>query len=140
MNTDGNTDAINRHLAEREAYDEQQDMEAELQDLRDEVDTLTARLAKVEGMKRLLAMDKINLRAELAGVQGRLAEVEAALPADPLDDPRVVAMVDALRLADAALDGSDVNKIVVKRKVNAALTYALAHYKSQFIAMIEDDT
>jgi hypothetical protein len=103
-------------------------------------DALAAKLTEVEEMKRLLAMDKINLRAELAGVQGRLAEVEAALPADPLEDPRVVAMVDALRLADAALSGANMNMGVVKRKVNAALSVALAHYKTQFIAMIEDDT
>jgi len=36
-------------------------------------DALAAKLAEVEEMKRLLAMDKINLRGELAGVQGKLA-------------------------------------------------------------------
>ena len=39
---------------------------------------LEAKLAEVEEMKRLLAMDKINLRGELAGVQGKLAEWQAA--------------------------------------------------------------
>lgn len=47
MNTDGNTYAIDRHLAEREVYDEQQELLQEMQDLRDEVDTLTAKLAEV---------------------------------------------------------------------------------------------
>ena len=44
-------------------------------------DALAAKLAEVEEMKRLLAMDKINLRGELAGVQGKLDAAEAALPA-----------------------------------------------------------
>ena len=37
---------------------------------------LEAKLAEVEEMKRLLAMDKINLRGELAGVQGKLAKAD----------------------------------------------------------------
>jgi hypothetical protein len=39
---------------------------------------LEAKLAEVGEMKRLLAMDKINLRGELAWVEGKLAEVVAA--------------------------------------------------------------
>ena len=39
-------------------------------------DALAAKLAEVEEMKRLLAMDKINLRGELAGVQGKLAKAD----------------------------------------------------------------
>ena len=47
----------------------------------EDYDTLAVKLVEVEEMKRLLAMDKINLRGELAGVQGKLAALEAALPA-----------------------------------------------------------
>lgn len=46
-------------------------------------DALAAKLAEVEEMKRLLAMDKINLRGELAGVQGKLAAAN-----DQLDSAR----------------------------------------------------
>ena len=47
----------------------------------EDYDTLAVKLVEVEEMKRLLAMDKINLRGELAGVQGKLAQAEASLPA-----------------------------------------------------------
>ena len=37
------------------------------------------RIEELEEIKRLLAMDKINLRGELAGVQGKLSKSEALL-------------------------------------------------------------
>jgi chromosome segregation ATPase len=49
----------------------------------EDYDTLAVKLAEVEEMKRLLAMDKINLRGELAGVQGKLAAAN-----DQLDSAR----------------------------------------------------
>ena len=42
-------------------------------------DALAARLVEVEEMKRLLAMDKIDLRGELAGVEGQIEASQAAL-------------------------------------------------------------
>ena len=48
---------------------------------RDRIEELEVKLAEVGEMKRLLAMDKINLRGELAWVEGKLAKAEAALPA-----------------------------------------------------------
>jgi hypothetical protein len=46
--TDGNTAAIERMMADREEHDERREAEQELQDLRDEVDALAAKLAEVE--------------------------------------------------------------------------------------------
>jgi len=43
MNTDGNTDAINRHLEEREQYDMAKDMQNQIDTLHDEVDRLEGR-------------------------------------------------------------------------------------------------
>lgn len=42
MNTDGNTDAINRHLADREEYDLHKSMVDDIEALRDKVKTLEA--------------------------------------------------------------------------------------------------
>jgi len=126
-------------------------------------DALAAKLAEVEEMKRLLAMDKINLRGELAWVQGKLAAandqldsarhsvtvlegradhfkaradaaeqrvatLEAALPATPLDYPRVKALVEAARevKADCIARADKHGVVPIGRGAWDQLTAALA--------------
>ena len=55
MNTDGNTDAINRHLEEQEQYDMENDMQDEIDTLHDEVDRLEGQRDELLGALKTIA-------------------------------------------------------------------------------------
>ena len=71
MNTDGNTDAINRHLAEREEYDMHQSMVDDVEALRDEVEALEAQRGEL--LEALIGLRK------WMGPSGLDVEIDAAM-------------------------------------------------------------
>ena len=86
--TDGNTYAINKYLDEREAWDELQEVTAELEqaeavteryrnawlEAEARIEELEAKLKAKEKLMLDLAGDKIDLVSELAGVKGKLTK------------------------------------------------------------------
>ena len=98
--TDGNTDAINKHLDDQEDFDALQEIYAELEQAEAKIveledilslrtnlpgeatyliHKLEAKLAAKEKLVLALAGDKIDLVSELAGVKGKLAKASEAL-------------------------------------------------------------
>lgn len=123
--TDGNLDALNWHLAECEARDEQQDMETELQELRDDNERLTAELAAAERRERQL-LDTTEtcrmLRRELNTAKAKLVEVEAgrdrwSFRADT-HAARAVAAKSALAEAENQLDSARYSVTVLEGRVD----------------------
>ena len=70
MNTDGNTDAINRHLAEREEYDMHQSMIDDIEALRDEVEKLEAQrdelLEALIGLRKWMGPSGLDMEIDSA--------------------------------------------------------------------------
>ena len=98
--TDGNTDAINKHLDDQEDFDALQEIYAELEQAEAKIveledilslrtnlpgeatyliHKLEAKLAAKEKLVLALAGDKIDLVSELSGVKGELAKAVGAL-------------------------------------------------------------
>ena len=94
----------------------------------DHIDTLEAHVAVLETKFKRMALDCLSAHGQAMDAYQAQIEAEAKLDeaADTIDAQAatIKALVEALRLADAALSGANMNIGVVERKVRAALAAA----------------
>ena len=94
----------------------------------DHIDALETRVAELEAKFKRMALDCLSAHGQAMDAYQAQIEAEAKLDeaADTIDAQAatIKALVEALRLADAAMSGANMNIAVVERKVRAALAAA----------------